>query len=176
MNIRIKVLFVALIIGLGSVVGSSVSAFDGNRQGFALGGGVGVFSFQGRDGRSTSGTFVVSLGYGLDMQNTIILEGFTANPRSVGDFSGGSTTVYDNSYVGVSWYHYMSREKESVLAGLRVGKYSSHWIGDETTSLHGSLGYEYHHVQVIFTGMYLLEQDGYADGLQYGISMRGLAF
>lgn len=140
-----RILLLLTILSLSS----TVSAFDGERKGFVFGGGIGLFSLPENKGESKIVTFNLVLGLGLSEQNLIVLNGAEGDPRTVGDFSGGTHTVMDKSFYLISWYHFFKPSKESMFAGIGIGKYNNSFMTDaiweSPNSIKLSFGYGYNH-------------------------------
>jgi hypothetical protein len=127
-----------LLVGICLLVGSSatVSAFDGQRQGFVLGGGLGIapaitvsadlkmtlpgdgqLSIAGlEDTRAGLGGNVFA-GYAWDNRNMLVFE---INGAA---FRDNDVTV-SQSFNGLNWYHYFGQQGHSGFTVVGLGIYS----------------------------------------------------
>jgi hypothetical protein len=131
----IQVVFLILIL---VCLAASSFAFDGNRKGFVLGGGIGLapvsrFSVGNyhEDGLGVGVNFVI--GYGLDNQNLIVYEGnvsyrnselFSKTGWETEYFFDGGTIgnqMIGQGFNGAAWYHYFTKKKNSFFSTLGAG-------------------------------------------------------
>ncbi|MCH9031726.1 MAG: hypothetical protein IIB00_05645, partial [candidate division Zixibacteria bacterium] len=117
-----KLILGALVLTLLSV--DTSWAFDGNRRGFVLGGGLGFAPVASWDGgfadESKAGVAAnLFLGYGWNDVNLIVAEGNLAVYKS--DFGDATIT---QGFSGVAWYHYFGPAGQSFYSTLGAGAYT----------------------------------------------------
>lgn len=105
-----------LIIFILMLCSSTTKAFDGNRKGFVLSGGVGMRTFSSNVTNNPAFTIGFTIGYGLDNQNLIVLD------RGVNFIS------YDNTFLmaqdaAVSWFHFFKQRKKSIFTKVSFAYY-----------------------------------------------------
>jgi len=102
----------------------SVSAFDGNRKGFILGGGLGVAPVSKWDGgggfdeSKAGGGANFIIGYGWNEFNLIVAEGNI----SAYDSDYGAT-IYQG-FSGACWYHYFQPPGKAFFTTVGLGSYN----------------------------------------------------
>ncbi|MEZ5357374.1 MAG: outer membrane beta-barrel protein [Candidatus Zixiibacteriota bacterium] len=116
----------ALVLVLIILV-SSAAAFDGQRKGFVLGGGLGfspvlysktdVFDYSETNAGVGLNLF---LGYAWDEQNMLLYEGNVAGYQSNG--YNNSTVVM--GFDGISWYHYFDLPGQTFYSTIGLGTYN----------------------------------------------------
>lgn len=115
------------IILISVCLAVSVSAFDGNRKGFVLGGGLGfapAIHFEVPDSSMvysyTKGGVALSalIGYAWDNMNMIVYEE-NISGRNSEDLDLG----FIQGYQGPVWYHYFNEGKKSMFTTLGLGWY-----------------------------------------------------
>ncbi len=96
----------------------NVSAFDGNRKGFVLSGGVGVgvttFTSNKRD--NPAYTLGSTIGYGINNKNILVID------RGMNHFIKNGTVIFEK-YVGVSWFHFFKQQKKSFFTKVGLAYY-----------------------------------------------------
>ena len=104
---------------------TNVNAFDGQRKGFVLGGGLGIAPSVTWDSglpgfeESKAGLGLnIMLGYAWDERNMIVYEGNGAGFQS--DFGNAQITQMFN---GAAWYHYFGPKGKSFFTSVGVGVY-----------------------------------------------------
>lgn len=120
---------ILLVLGLVLFMVSSANAFDGNRKGFILGGGMGVVpvsnwkidvGFFGLEGSIDEN----NVGFGLHI---IIGGAFNEHNMLVyeGNLSGFKSELFDQSAVqgfnGAVWYHYFQETGKTPFTALGLG-------------------------------------------------------
>ena len=115
---------VIVIISALVLTAVSVSAFDGNRKGFVLGGGLGFAPVAkwnanpGPDESKAGAGANFMIGYALDEFNLIVAEGNFSSYNS--DYGA---TVYQG-FSGACWYHYIQLPGKSFFTTLGLGAYN----------------------------------------------------
>ncbi len=126
-----RLLPVLMIVLLMIPVASS--AFDGERKGFALGGGLGVapvaqFTTEGNSGRSAGLALQFVLGYAWDNHNLTALEfngaGYSNSQFNNSSLMSSSSFLTSQSFNGAAWYHYFGTEGKSLFTATGLGLYS----------------------------------------------------
>lgn len=162
-----KLARVLTLVMLVVLIASSVSAFDGMRKGFVLGGGLGfspyttwsfseeLFGFNVNFDESNVGIGLnLVIGYAWDEYNMLVYEG---------NVTGANSDLLDETisqgFNGASWYHYFGPQGKSFFTVVGLGFYVNK-VGDYDADdpgggyLFGG-GYEFaRHVQaaVYFSG------------------------
>ena len=107
------------------LMSSTAFAFDGNRKGFVLGGGIG-FAPQGKWTFDALGIDEDGAGLGL---NLIIGGAFTEHDMLVyeGNVMGYTSDLFNKTisqgFNGASWYHYFGKTGRSLYSTLGLGFY-----------------------------------------------------
>lgn len=147
---RVLAVFCLLIIMV-----SSASAFNGQRKGFVLGGGLGLaptvrYSLGSADNSEFGGAAHILLGYAWDEYNMIVYESNAAGAEV-------NNINYGQGFAGPTWYHYFGPQGKSFFTVAGLGFYYFQVEGDDATDPGGGYmiggGYEFsRHFQV---AMYL---------------------
>lgn len=190
---RIVIATVIILLAVGSV-----SAFDGQRKGFVLGGGLGFAPVASWDGEPVPAVFTkfdeskaafaanVIIGYGWDEFNLIAFEG---------NITTYSSDLVDNftitqGFGGVAWYHYFGPMGQSFFTTtglgvytfrgeLEIGNFKVEGEADEGFGWLAGAGYEFkNHWQV---GAYISMGKTSEPGIDYNhthvsILVSGIAF
>ncbi|MBU8933985.1 MAG: hypothetical protein KOO62_08245 [candidate division Zixibacteria bacterium] len=149
------------------LLASSSLAFDGNRKGFVVGGGLGfaptATSSIDRDGPDTedngSGLGLnLVIGYAWDEHNMLVCEGNIASYSSNQTYIWLPFRTVMQGFYGASWYHYYGPQGRSFFTAVGLGLYVfedgwSQWWGFEAHDPGAALllggGYEFaRHFQV----------------------------
>ncbi len=127
MKLSVLLLIVLLLVS------ASAMAFDGQRKGFVLGGGLG-FSPSSKIELSSSpheSTYDFSIskagvglniliGYAWDEKNMLVYEG---NVTAYDPGDSGSDVVYAQGFDGISWYHYYGDAGKTFFTTVGLGTY-----------------------------------------------------
>ncbi len=106
------------------VLAVSVSAFDGNRKGFVLGGGVGFTPNVNESGKGLAGDFII--GSGLSDKIVAVW--------SINGMWGHYSHIDENVlrfYSGVAWYYYFNNEHPSYYLTVAHGRYGTGRIDED---------------------------------------------
>lgn len=185
-------------LALMSLLAVNAAAFDGQRKGFVLGGGLGVAPVVKWEGTvdvydqfgTKIGTDVVDesnvgvginilIGYAWDEQNMIVAEGNVGGMES--EILIGEPTI-TQGFGGISWYHYFGEMGATFFTVVGLGSYSFEVEDFEAKERGGFLlggGYEFSpHWQV---GAYLSfgetkDVQGKNEHTTFNILVGGVAF
>jgi hypothetical protein len=122
-----------MLIALLVILPITSSAFDGERKGLAVGGGLGVapvaqFSTKGNFGRSTGLALQFVVGYAWSSHNLLALEvngAFYANDQfNSSSLLSEEDFLTSQGFEGAAWYHYFGTEGESLFTATGLGLYS----------------------------------------------------
>lgn len=120
-NLLSLVVMVAVVVACTS----GAQAFDGQRKGFVLGGGLGIAPVASWDSgfplfeESKAGLGLnILIGYAWDEQNMIVYEGNGVGYKS--DFGDANITQMFN---GAVWYHYFGPKGKSFFTSAGLGVY-----------------------------------------------------
>jgi hypothetical protein len=179
-----------LVLVAALSLAAAVSAFDGQRKGFVMGGGIGAvpvahWSVEKDGGNAHENVTTwgehLFLGYGLNDRNVLALE---INITSYG------SELFDDDIVqgviGPCWYHYFGKPGKRFFAvgGLGVsrmvkylgGKISFEWNGgdhpsapDGATGMGYLIGGGFEFVRHLQAGVYLVGGNPSERGITYGI-------
>ncbi len=111
-NILLSIIFIILLLSA-----TTTEAFDGNRKGFVLSGGVGYSKVFNTNAYNNATVLLYGLGYGLDERNTLMYGG-NFNMYKINNAGTSS-----NGYSDFSWYHYYSIKKYSIFSTIGVTKF-----------------------------------------------------
>jgi len=139
-------------------VASSSFAFNGERRGFVLGGGLDYALSSGwkLDSQMDSyetGTglgFKFVIGYGINTKNMIVYEA-----NSSGFYSDDLQRKVTQGFSGASWYHYWGSRGKSIFTNVGAGFFmfsvEDRWSNEPDDGFQLGLGYEFsHHWQAGF--------------------------
>jgi len=155
MKLRISVMGLAVVM----LLASSAMAFDGQRKGFVLGGGLGLapaatwkadlnVTPELEDSGPGVGVQIV-IGYAWDEHNMIVYEANAAGYNSTA--YGVDFTAYQG-FNGASWYHYFGPKGKTVFTAAGLGVYSfrgeldyngADFENDPGGGVLGGVGYEF---------------------------------
>ena len=163
-----RLVFMVIVLTLLAV--SSSSAFDGNRKGFVLGGGLGFAPTSGWSGKlrgypslvvrdideDKSGVgFDFLIGHGWDEKNLLVFEinmsRWTSDLIAVNKSTGQieREPIILQGYIGAVWYHYFGAPGRTLFTTLGLGQYrfarvySSVFLQSAGTGLLIGGGYEF---------------------------------
>ncbi len=121
---RLRIVVLAGLVALLCV--ARASAFDGNRAGFVVGGGVG-FSPEARwenndmagfDDQGAGGAFGFLIGYGWNNNNLLVWDMDLAYVK--GDVDGVASSILQG-YGGPAWYRYFGAPGKAVILTVGLG-------------------------------------------------------
>ncbi|HKK21186.1 MAG TPA: hypothetical protein VJ983_06920 [candidate division Zixibacteria bacterium] len=141
---------------------SSVTAFDGQRKGFVLGGGIGfaprvAWSVSSLNETKTAFAGQILIGYGWNRSNIIVwdINPTIFNSDLVNRLHGGAKNRVGQVFDGIAWYHYFGENYRGVFATAAFGRYRFFYqsAGDtQGPAIRVGAGYEI--VKQIQLGMY----------------------
>ena len=121
----------ALAVALVVLTAAGAQAFDGNRKGFVLGGGLGfapvgawkLDNTPADEARAGIGLNLL-LGYAWDEKNMIVYEGNVVGYTSNVFRLAGQNKTVSQGFNGAAWYHYFGRKGRSWFSVAGLGIYS----------------------------------------------------
>jgi len=122
---------------------NSAMAFDGNRRGFVLGGGLGIAPLASwnsnlpgnQEDQGAEPGYNIIIGYAWNQGNMIVFER-NAIPYFETEISGAEVTV-SQGFSGITWYHYFGQPGRSFFTAAGGGAYFF-WFEDDDSDFDGT--------------------------------------